>query len=154
MGESRPQETTQFGGSQASQSPCVWAEKGFNCPTRNCPYRTRTREQTQGRGRRTCFKMDLPSPPTEPEFIDEGLLCPLCDGLLPESPSPFLLNMIATARSIASSDPRPGNSQGLLATTYFCAPICSRHEFERNLLPMAIRRGGKPSSNLPTSSNA
>ncbi|KAJ7839795.1 hypothetical protein B0H13DRAFT_1575438, partial [Mycena leptocephala] len=76
-------------------------------------------------------------------------LCPFCDSLLPVSPSEILLNMIAKAQSVASSDPRPENSKGLLPTTLLCAPICSRHHFERDLFPMALQRGWKTELDFP-----
>ncbi|KAJ7034011.1 hypothetical protein C8F04DRAFT_881030, partial [Mycena alexandri] len=52
-------------------------------------------------------------------------LCPFCEAPLPTNPSETLLNMLQAA-------------EGRTLTTLVIAPLCAQHEFEANLLPMAI----------------
>ncbi|KAJ6577693.1 hypothetical protein B0H19DRAFT_932439 [Mycena capillaripes] len=82
-------------------------------------------------------------------IVDEATICPYCDTPLPESPSEILLKMFRKARSCSSADPRPGNGQGLMAATPIRAPVCSRHQFEHDLVPMALEHSWKTSLDRP-----
>ncbi|KAJ7603965.1 RTC4-like domain-containing protein, partial [Mycena polygramma] len=75
--------------------------------------------------------------------IDEEYLCPYCDLPLPLFPMEILVELLRLARLKSTPDPRPDNSLGLTATISVRAPVCSRHQFETDLLPGAMMRGWK-----------
>ena len=73
--------------------------------------------------------------------VDPSTLCPYCDELLPSSPTPFLMSLIAAAKRKSSPDPRPGNLYGLKAQLATFISVCQRHEFEIREIPRARARG-------------
>ncbi|KAJ7134926.1 hypothetical protein C8R43DRAFT_1021496 [Mycena crocata] len=70
-------------------------------------------------------------------IIDPDTICPYCDQSLPLQPTQKLLRMLKQAEATSQVDARPENVKGLSAPTLVMAPICSRHAFERDLVPKA-----------------
>lgn len=83
-----------------------------------------------------CFTLVTISPDTDPHT-----LCPYCDTLLPSSPSPILINILAATRKKSTRDPRPSNPLGLKAPLAIFIVACQRHKFESQILPEAERKG-------------
>ncbi|KAJ7042083.1 hypothetical protein C8F04DRAFT_946486, partial [Mycena alexandri] len=73
--------------------------------------------------------------------VDESTLCPFCDQSMPTQPTQILVGMLEAARLKSVPECRPGNRFGLRLIVPVAAPVCVRHEFEKNLLPMAIAQG-------------
>ncbi|KAJ7574386.1 RTC4-like domain-containing protein [Mycena floridula] len=73
--------------------------------------------------------------------IDPKTLCPYCDNALPKNPTPCLKKMLASAREISSSHPRPTNPLGRKAPLAAFISVCQRHQFESHLLPEAEEKG-------------
>ncbi|KIK93689.1 hypothetical protein PAXRUDRAFT_828700 [Paxillus rubicundulus Ve08.2h10] len=89
----------------------------------------------------------LNDPPMEEDSVDLGYTrdpstaCPYCDEPLPSHPTPFLRNLLVTARTKSYPDPRPRNPRGLKAPLATYISACQRHRFESHQLPIAIERG-------------
>ncbi|KAI0685902.1 RTC4-like domain-containing protein [Cytidiella melzeri] len=73
--------------------------------------------------------------------VDPSTLCPWCDEPLPPAPSPYLQNLIASARARSYKDPRVSNPQGLHAPATVFVNVCHRHEFEGHHFPLAQDKG-------------
>ncbi|KXN87681.1 hypothetical protein AN958_08318 [Leucoagaricus sp. SymC.cos] len=69
--------------------------------------------------------------------VDPKTLCPYCDTSLPPSPTPFLVNLLASARLKSQPDPRSTNPLGRKAPLSAFASVCQRHDFESEVLPEA-----------------
>ena len=72
---------------------------------------------------------------------DPSTLCPWCDEPLPTRPSPYLLRLMAAAKTRSASDARPTNPLGLYAAPAVFVNVCQRHRFESVQVPLAKRRG-------------
>ncbi|KAJ7151058.1 hypothetical protein C8R46DRAFT_962904 [Mycena filopes] len=83
------------------------------------------------------------------EVLDERSLCPFCDLPLPVDPTQTLIAMLAAAQVKSVPEFRPDNSAGRRVNFSDMAIVCSRHNFETDLLPMAIERGWPTQLNLP-----
>jgi hypothetical protein len=75
--------------------------------------------------------------------IDPKTLCPYCDTLLPPSPTPLLLKLLATAKLSSTPDARPTNPLGRKASMTVYVGVCQRHRFESVWLPKARQKGWK-----------
>lgn len=79
------------------------------------------------------------------EFLNPSVnplaLCPYCDELLPDTPTPHLRTLLASARTKSYKDPRSTNPKGLKALLSTFISVCQRHDFESVKLPEAKKRG-------------
>ncbi|KAG9104232.1 hypothetical protein FRC06_004216 [Ceratobasidium sp. 370] len=62
--------------------------------------------------------------------VDPEDLCPFCDELLPDNPSPYLLQTMAELRLLAKPEPRPRNPLGLTAPLTTFINLCHMHRAE------------------------
>ncbi|KAG8739791.1 hypothetical protein FRC10_005174 [Ceratobasidium sp. 414] len=62
--------------------------------------------------------------------VDPDDLCPFCDELLPDNPSPDLLQTMAELKLLAKSEPRPRNPLGLTAPLTTFINLCHMHRAE------------------------
>ncbi|KAG8688931.1 hypothetical protein FRC08_011187 [Ceratobasidium sp. 394] len=62
--------------------------------------------------------------------VDPKDLCPFCDELLPDNPSPDLLRTMAELRLLAKPEPRPRNPLGLTAPLTTFINLCHMHRAE------------------------
>ena len=60
--------------------------------------------------------------------------------MLPEEVSPTLEKLMNRARKSSVEDERPENRFGLMAPISVASPVCVRHRFERNVLPLYVIR--------------
>ncbi|KAJ7447735.1 hypothetical protein B0H11DRAFT_1878583 [Mycena galericulata] len=85
------------------------------------------------------FKESTPEP--EVPVIDPNTLCPYCDLPFPEFPTPLLVQLMVDAFIKSRADPRPDNCLGRWVDMSIRATVCSRHEFEMELMPEAANQG-------------
>ncbi|KDQ50722.1 hypothetical protein JAAARDRAFT_199716 [Jaapia argillacea MUCL 33604] len=72
---------------------------------------------------------------------DPATLCPWCDEVLPDLPTPHLATLIAGARRKSYRDARPSNPLGLKAPLAAFVSVCQRHRFETHQIPLARAKG-------------
>lgn len=80
--------------------------------------------------------------------MDPSTLCPYCDEPLPDTPTPHLVKLLASARAKSYKDSRPSNPKGLKAPLSTFISVCQRHRFESVKLPEAKKRGWPQSINF------
>ncbi|KAF8177322.1 RTC4-like domain-containing protein [Mycena galopus ATCC 62051] len=73
--------------------------------------------------------------------IDPERLCPFCDSMLPEQPTPKLMRLLELALNQSYREARPSNRLGRKAPMMVFVAMCERHRFERELIPTAIVNG-------------
>ncbi|KAK6984200.1 RTC4-like domain-containing protein, partial [Favolaschia claudopus] len=72
---------------------------------------------------------------------DPDTLCPYCDTPLPPNPSPLLQQLLASAFENSKAAPRPANPHGRFASITVFVDLCSRHQLESQIFPVAERNG-------------